>query len=430
MNIMNIKNASVILLLFALFTGSVKAQNIGFPKAIKNNKIVIGVRDSIHSNEFGMVRDFYVYVPYSSVDTSKKYPVLYVLDGEEAFISTVGLVYNLSVSWGGAVMPEMIVVGIPHAGDAANRMHEYTPTIEIPSSFPSEPPISKGRGSLFLNYLEHELIPYVDSKYPTTSYRSYVGHSFGGVSVIYALLDRPHLFDNYVSMDPSLWWGEQLLLKRAKSTLDTLNLAGKSLFVAMANTLPPGMDLEALKKSDSKERTLEHPKSILDFTNVILPQAKTELKFNSKFYENESHLSVSFISTLDAFRWLFSWYNNEETINTILKSDITPDAAVKELKRFYKIRGKRLKSSTFPPRNLVNYLANNLTQNGKTETALAFYTLNIKNFPDDPAVYEAMGKYYALQNEPKKAIKSFKRAIKKGAGKNVQALIDVLSGIN
>jgi len=66
--------------------------------------------------------------------------------------------------------------------------------------------ILQAGGNKFLDFMEDELIPRIEKAYPASSYRTFVNHSFVGLSVINALINRQHLFNYYVAIDPSLWW--------------------------------------------------------------------------------------------------------------------------------------------------------------------------------------------------------------------------------
>ena len=75
----------------------------------------------------------------------------------------------------------------------------------------------------FLDFIEKELIPYIEKNYPATSYKTFVGHSYGGIAVLNALFERPQLFNNYIAIDPSLWWDDQILLRVADSVFNKNN---------------------------------------------------------------------------------------------------------------------------------------------------------------------------------------------------------------
>ncbi len=201
--------------------------------------ITIGRRDSVTSKVLNETRRILVYTPPSYSDTTylpRRYPVLYLLDGDAHFHSVTGLLQILGTGVNGTfVVPEMIVVAIPNT----DRTRDLTPTHTILGFGGDTTPAFKtsGGGPNFLRFIETELIPHVESTYRTMPYRVLVGHSFGGITSLYALYAKPQLFNAYVAIDPSLWWDNRTLLKQAKSHFDHPGLAGRALYVGQANTI-------------------------------------------------------------------------------------------------------------------------------------------------------------------------------------------------
>src|SRR3954471_1728133 len=101
---------------------------ITFTAAAQNdNKIVIGKIDSVYSKILNEQRKVWIYTPAMTSgnhDSSRRYPVLYLLDGDAHFLSVAGLVQQLSQANGNTVYPEMIIVGIPNT----DRTRDLTPT--------------------------------------------------------------------------------------------------------------------------------------------------------------------------------------------------------------------------------------------------------------------------------------------------------------
>ena len=92
-----------------------------------NNKIVIGKVDSVYSNILGEQRKVWVYVPSGFMgtnDSSTRFPVVYLLDGDSHFQSVVGVIQQLSEANGNSNFPQMIVVAIPNT----DRTRDLTPT--------------------------------------------------------------------------------------------------------------------------------------------------------------------------------------------------------------------------------------------------------------------------------------------------------------
>ncbi len=165
---------------------------------------------TIHSAIVGRDYDLYINLPQNYSDTTKSFPVLYVLDGQWDFTLLTAL-YG-SQYYDGFV-PSMIVVGITWSGANANydslRARDFTPT-EI-----NNMPIY-GNAPKFLQFIKNELIPYVASKYRVTKDRALVGSSFGGLFTLYTLFTETNLFDKYILTSPALTFDNGIIYKFEK----------------------------------------------------------------------------------------------------------------------------------------------------------------------------------------------------------------------
>lgn len=169
-----------------------------------SNDITIGKVETIHSQILGEERTVWIHVPDDGRRSRKKYPVLYLMDGDLHFKSVVGLMHQLSSVNGNHVCPKMIVVAILNT----NRYRDLTPTKYIVKDSSDTSAPETGNGEAFTRFIGEELIPFVDKTYPTTTERTLVGHSLGGLMVINTLARHGELFDKYISIDPSLWWND------------------------------------------------------------------------------------------------------------------------------------------------------------------------------------------------------------------------------
>ena len=69
-----------------------------------------------------------------------------------------------------------------------------------------------GGAAQFAVFLEEELIPYIESKYPADpSRRCFAGYSLGGLLGVHLLTANPQLFQNYLLGSPSLWYNHYYL---------------------------------------------------------------------------------------------------------------------------------------------------------------------------------------------------------------------------
>jgi len=148
----------------------------------------------VNSKVVGQLYELAVSVPSSySENTAQTYPVIYVMDGQWNFSIVRDITGKLNYD---GVMPEVIIVGVTWGGEGADpgvlRGRDYTP-----SAIPQIP--NSGGADNFLTALETELIPFIEQHYRNNEERIVTGSSLGGLIVTYALLEKPRLFNKYIS---------------------------------------------------------------------------------------------------------------------------------------------------------------------------------------------------------------------------------------
>src|SRR5690606_23528390 len=207
------------------------------------------------------------------------YPVIYLLDGslDEDFIHITGIVQFGSFSWINMI-PESIVVGIGNV----DRKRDFT--------YPSSNELDKkdfptsGRSEVFIQFLQKELQPFIDSKLRTNDSKTIIGQSLGGLLVTEILFQHPDLFDKYIIVSPSLWWDNENLLDFEPSTYKT----EKSIFIAVG------------KEGEVMQRTAEELYKKLDG----LKADNTKLYF--EILDDKTHGDALHIAVYKAFEKLFA----------------------------------------------------------------------------------------------------------------------------
>jgi uncharacterized protein len=160
-----------------------------------------------------------------------------------------------------------------------------------------------GGGEKFTVFLEKELIPYINSKYPVSSSRVLIGHSFGGLTAMNILLNHTKLFNSYAAIDPSMWWDDQKLLQQSKTILSQKKFENISLFLAIANTNDKEMNgVSQIKKDASKKTDLIRPSVTL--ADQLSANKQNGLRFYWKYYKDEHHMSVYSPASVDALEFL------------------------------------------------------------------------------------------------------------------------------
>jgi len=384
------------------------------------NQIVFGQIDSLYSEVLGESRSLWIHIP-ASASGDRQYPVLYLLDGPGHFYSVSGMIKQLSTTNGNTLVPEMIIVAIPNT----DRGRDLTPTqVDVDVRTGKSFPFASGGGDRFLDFIDSELIPYIDQTYPTAPYRTYIGHSLGGLSVIHALVTRPHLFNNYVAIDPSLWWDDQAFLKNADSILSVNSFDKKALFVGIANTMSEGMDINTVQNDTTNETA--HIRSIFTFVKALETKSNG-LLFDWKYYAEDSHGSVPLITEYDALRFLFSWhqFKNERNLYDE-KSGLTLSEAIEQITAHYEKLSTMMGYEVRTPEAVMNDWGYYYMMSDRLDWAVAFFDWNIQHYPNSSNVYDSRGDCFLAQGDSAQALAYFKKALQVGDNDYSQSKIDRL----
>lgn len=200
------------ILVFSLFSQGLYAQS-GI-EVKDTGPFVLGYTEKVYSDILDEERVLNVYLP-DGYDTSKRYPVIYLLDGSanEDFIHIVGLVQFNNFSWIDRV-PKSIVVGIANK----DRKRDFT----YPSRRAKDKELvpTGGGSARFINFIEQEVQPFINGKYATNDEAMLIGQSLGGLLATEILMTRPMMFDKYIIISPSLWWDDGGLLSKNSAILE------------------------------------------------------------------------------------------------------------------------------------------------------------------------------------------------------------------
>lgn len=373
----------------------------------ESEPIILGEKISLESKILNETRNIWVYLPEGAKDklSKKKYPVLFLLDGPTHFYSVSGMIKQLSTANDNMIVPEMIIVGIQNT----DRLRDFTLTHSDISYMGDSVNWISGGSNKFFDFIEYELISYLDSNYSTNSYRTFIGHSLGGLCIIDALINRTQLFNNYVAIEPSLWWDNQTLVIRADTALKAKRFKGKALYVGVANTLSEWKDISTIRNDTSKIST--HIRSILHFVDSAETRTDNGLLFKWKFYNNDDHCSVPLIAEYDALRFFFSWYPIKGVDDFFDRSlSKTSEELINLINSHYKNISDHYGYNVLPPEDYINSLAYGFMYNKIFEKAYALYNLNIQNYPQSPNVYNSMGGYYLSQSDTLNSNKYYQKA--------------------
>jgi predicted alpha/beta superfamily hydrolase len=203
----------------------------------QSKPFVLGTIEEIYSKELNEKRILNIYLPegYQQTD-SIQYPVIYLLDGsaDEDFIHISGLVQFNSFEWVNRV-PKSIVVGIA----TVDRRRDYTQPTSVPDERTAFP--TSGHSAKFIAFIEKELQPFIQKRFKTTSSKTIIGQSLGGLLATEILLTKPTLFNRYIIVSPSLWWNNAALLQAPVTNWAASNRDSLRVYIAVGKEgLTPG----------------------------------------------------------------------------------------------------------------------------------------------------------------------------------------------
>jgi predicted alpha/beta superfamily hydrolase len=380
-----------------IFLGVLSLTAAWYANAQTEENIVIGKKLTIYSNTLKENRKILVYTPNTTSSipgNDRRFPVLYLLDGGAHFLSTVGIIQQLSQANGNVALPEMIVVGIENT----DRSRDLTPA-----------PTNMGSSEManpFIHFLSSELIPFIDKNYSTAPYKVLVGHSLGGLTAIDILANAPGMFNAYIAIDPTMWYDKERFLNNAMAKLPKADLRNKRLFVGMANTMPGGMNLSEAKHDTTAET--KHIRSILKLDNFLSGNTNLALKYTSKYYGNDNHNSVPLISEYDALRFVFDYFFMH--VNEKDFEDSTPFIATK-LKAHYENITREMGYTVAPLEAVINYFAYDALSKKQFSKAAAFLQLNIENYPTSAKAFDAFADYCVAIQDTTNAILNYQKAL-------------------
>lgn len=149
---------------------------------------------TIESARLGETREYWVSLPDAYREAGRRFPVVFMMDGELNFNS--GCIGGVRLAAQMGEIPDFIIVGIRNT----DREKDVFPDVV---TYPDGTKAG-GRADAYLDFVRDELIPKVEKTYRTDGYRVLYGTSNSGFTAVYALLRSPAIADAYVAASATL----------------------------------------------------------------------------------------------------------------------------------------------------------------------------------------------------------------------------------
>lgn len=296
--------------------------------------ITVGQTLLHHSGIYNQKRELLVYYPasFQSATVSRKnMPVLYILDGEEFFLTAVNLqrMYSEFALYPG--LPEFIIVGIKHL----DRQKE----------------LFTGNGTEFTRYLEMEVLPLIDSIRGGSGPRMLFGHSAGGLLALHVMRTRTGLFNAFMVSDPALHWDNQNELKALKQSISSIHNPSLFLFLGISNSLPYNTDTLMVQGMDPN---LVSNTSHFKFRHILQNNRTDNFRYDTKYYPEESHFSLPYIALRDGLTAYFKNYRCQ-FLEWMTDPDIDADLMIQSIELHFKNLSTMLGYRILPSRKDMDY---------------------------------------------------------------------------
>ena len=237
-----------------------------------NSSIISGNYRRIYSNVLLEERVLLISLPEDYDRSGKTYPVLFKLDGNKGnFLQAFSAASYLSDMTDNA--PDPIIIGIENT----DRNRDMLPD---------------QKANIFIQFINKELIPYINKNYRTNGFRILCGQSLSSLFALYSFLKEPDLFDAYI-LGSFGFYKESLVvlfeneLKR-NSKLKSIGI--KYLFVGNGKLDKYDPDGTITKRGDQ-------------FLELLKQTVSSSVMLKYKVYEEEGH--VPYPTIYDGLKWIY-----------------------------------------------------------------------------------------------------------------------------
>jgi hypothetical protein len=239
-----------------------------------------------------------------------------------------------------------------------------------------------GGGDRFADFLDQELLPFVESTYRTQPYRLLFGHSYGGSLAFYMLVTRSHLFGGCIAASPNLLI-IQPIEERVKKMLEAPGISRKSLYISAGET-----------EGDLGNKISSVLATVKDLSD-------RDLDWQFEILANEGHSSTPHQTVYNALEHIFREYSSfGESI----------DGA--GLERRFSDLSERLGYEVEPPLSTLVNLGNSALANNRLDQAESIFGLIATLYPDSVWGHVSLGSVYFTKGDLATAETHFREALR------------------
>ena len=342
--------------------------------------------EEIKSQALNEQRLFTVTVPKGYHTSGKDYPVFLVLDAEWNYDLVTGTVDFYTNDLTGFA-PEMIVVGVYNT-DRGRDMNVR--------------PGQEGTYSAFMDFLDQELLSYIDSKYRTNDYRLIYGWSSGAAVAHHFFAARPEVFDAYIFSGFGIGPNTH---RYALANLPTNTYQNARLYAGCEGDSPPR--IAGLKKFDAMMDSL----------------SLEGVSYTAEVREAYTHLEVLGDGIVRGLEVVFEPFR--------MTNELATEGAT-GIKQHYQNLARMYGFQIVPPVGALVEAASLTFDPDNLNLAEGILTYGLEVYPNSAALRGTLGEIYSYAGKPVQALQQYKLALQlaektdRVSFRKYQTLIDAL----
>ncbi len=353
------------MLLFVLILnqGFILAQEDG-------DDIAIGKYRVLHSEVLDEDRLLYIHLPRDYEETQLSYPVLYLLyaDIYNYYLDVASITEKLGST---GEIPPVIIVGVANT----NRYRDLLP-VKIGGREDS------GGADNFLEFVEGELIPFIDNNYRTKNFRILAGPQAAAVFSLYSLITKPMLFSAIISENPFMNpENAAFLFPEAESFFKNTKSLKNFLYIKC--------------EKDERPQDLEY---VENFARLLESQTPNGFRFKVDIQEPSGYF-IAPLPFREGLRMLFNGHKLPENFRSITVNDIIG---------YYEKLSEVYGFEVDPPSLMLTFEGDKLSEQRKTREAIALFDYQLILYPKSLNALMRLGEIYRGMGDFERARQYYK----------------------
>lgn len=329
-------------------------------------------RLDIASAALGETRHVEVTLPTSYAwATERRYPVLYLLDGQTHGAHAVASSGFLAAQ---GELPELVVVSV----HSTVRVRDFTQS-DWPQGW-----IGGGGAANFTRFLLTELVPRIERDYRTAPFRILAGHSASGQYVLHQLATAPAAFHAYLAMSPSLDWDGRLPIRELETALPHAGRPARFVYFAY------GDDFEQALADD------------LRLARALAAAAPGTLRAEVRAFPEERHSALPLLALIDGLRALYGGY--------ALPEDLAAEG-LSAVDAHYAALSTQLGTPVAAPEAALNEVGYQLLGSDRAAEAIAVFERAARENPDSANAWDSLAEALEKGARLDDALQASRRAV-------------------